>query len=79
MPLPRPMATPLRTDAAGAPSFGADAPPNFRFRLSGSARAGARRRAAPSPAPKLRPCACSLILSGHWSVRLTNEQFGRGV
>lgn len=34
MPLPRPMATPLRTDAAGAPSFGADAPPNFRFRLS---------------------------------------------
>lgn len=33
MPLPRPMATPLRTDAAGAPSFGADAPPDFRFRL----------------------------------------------
>lgn len=75
MPLPRPMATPLRTDAAGAPSFGADAPPNFRFRLSGFARAGARRRAAPKP----RPCACSLTLSGHWAARLTNEQFGQEV
>lgn len=51
MPLPRPMATPLRTDAAGAPSFGADAPPNFRFRLSGFTRAGARRHAARSRGP----------------------------
>lgn len=52
MPLPRPMATPLRTDAAGAPSFGADAPPNFRFRLCFSARASARHRATPRPAPR---------------------------
>lgn len=51
VPLPRPMATPLRTDAAGAPSFGADAPPNFRFRLSGFTRAGARRHAARSRGP----------------------------
>lgn len=39
MPLPRPMATLLPTDAAGAPSFGADAPPDFRFRLACSDRA----------------------------------------
>lgn len=68
MPLPRPMATPLRTDAAGAPSFGADAPPNFRFRLCFSARA----RATPPRAPPRvllggEPCACTLTLSVHWA------------
>lgn len=78
MPLPRPMATPLRTDAAGAPSFGADAPPNFRFRLaffSAHARAVPPRR--PVTSSEARPCACPLTLRVHWSARLTNEQLGR--
>lgn len=69
MPLPRPMATPLRTDAAGAPSFGADAPPNFRFRLLFSARARATSPHRPESSSKGEPCACTLTLSAHWTAQ----------
>lgn len=50
VPLPRPMATPLRTDAAGAPSFGADAPPT-----SASAFLGPRAQAHVAAPPRARP------------------------
>lgn len=83
MPLPRPMATPHRPDTAGAPSLGADAPSNFRFRLASPPRARADPGKTLHPthySMEARPSLHAPSPGAYWAAQKNNEQLrGRDV